>query len=794
MKLCFGTFANVLLLCSVDNIEKKKLLNAIVKSVDPSCSLSSSAVTALLQCTSNLPDSRSNALGNVISGAENALPQKVAEYFANKIITKFLEYGKRKLAVLAIRELVAKDESISGNDVVETVSGTTKNALLMQSTVVLSDFLAGVFLFVTQVDNRAGKEAAKEASMDFVVSFTELQDTISFVVPQKEGEIINTASELFIDYLASVKERYGSVKTLLYNDNPKPFYDFYVPNYAIHSVERVKNKQFMNVTAESLTAISNFLIIEGIGGLGKTMMMQHLLLNSIENFGKLRRIPIFLPLKDYSESNKKIENFVFSMVQDFNPRITYEDFTAALNNGLFLLLFDGLDEIDYSHSGCFEREIERFTDRYPKNCFVISSRPFQSFISFARFSKVKLQPFTKNQALELIDKADFRPDKPEIRQKFRAALDKSLFKTHRNFAQNPLLLTIMLLTFERFAELPAKMHIFYREAFLALSVTHDANKGAFKRTLKTGLNIDDIEVYFSEICFRSYRDEKYEFSDGEFAGYFGKLYKSDKTVTASDFLHDMCHNLCLMYFESGKYHFIHRSFQEYFAAVFMSKQTDEFIGKLGSFFEKRSTRVFANSAFPMLYDIIPERVEQFIFVPYMSGLFAKCDEGNGYWTFLEEEYPVIYYENGDVDDSAGNDPQSYILELILMQIEYSHTLSSDELPFYDSLVTEEVTEDTAPLLIQETGADGNAVGVSVMEWPYYEIDEDEYPPEPEIIGYKLEFEVADVLLHSEDYAELLTVLDNDGFIFKCEYNAARAYLKTLTDKIQERRDDLNDLL
>jgi len=32
------------------------------------------------------------------------------------------------------------------------------------------------------------------------------------------------------------------------------------------------------------------------------------------------------------------------------------------------------------------------------------------------------------------------------------------------------------------------------EAFLALSVTHDANKGAFKRALRTGLNIDDVEA------------------------------------------------------------------------------------------------------------------------------------------------------------------------------------------------------------------------------------------------------------------------------------------------------------
>ena len=146
MKFCFGTFAKILLLCGVENIEKRKLLNALVKSVDPSCNLTSNAVTTLLQCTSNLPDGRSNSLGNVISNAENSNPQKVADYFADKIVIKMLDYNKRKLAVLAIRELIAKDDSISEDTIVEKVNGKTKNALLMQSKFALSQFLAGVFL------------------------------------------------------------------------------------------------------------------------------------------------------------------------------------------------------------------------------------------------------------------------------------------------------------------------------------------------------------------------------------------------------------------------------------------------------------------------------------------------------------------------------------------------------------------------------------------------------------------------------------------------------------------------
>jgi hypothetical protein len=196
----------------------------------------------------------------------------------------------------------------------------------------------------------------------------------------------------------------------------------------------------------------------------------------------------------------------------------------------------------------------------------------------------------------------------------------------------------------------------------------------------------------------------------------------------------------------------------------------------------------------MLYDMIPERVEQFIFVPFLTGLFMNCEARDGYWTFLEEIYPTVYYEHGDVNDYSVNDPQSYLLDFILRRLDYKHSLSTDDLPFYESLVQEEVKEETAPMLVQEKDGNGNVVGMSVVEWPYYEVDEDDYPPEPEVVGHKLEFDIETIRKRPEYFSELLNVLDKDGFLFKVEYNAARAYLDALNSRLKERGDDLNDLL
>lgn len=109
----------------------------------------------------------------------------------------------------------------------------------------------------------------------------------------------------------------------------------------------------------------------------------------------------------------------------------------ALNTRKCLLLFDGLDEISSTYGRPFERKLEVLTDMYPNNCFAISSRPNQLFVSFSRFSILQLKPFTKPQALQLIEHLEFRPDKPIIKKKFQMALDDSLYKTHKAFITPP---------------------------------------------------------------------------------------------------------------------------------------------------------------------------------------------------------------------------------------------------------------------------------------------------------------------------------------------------------------------
>jgi hypothetical protein len=781
MKLCFGTYAGVLTHFLKKGQSHKALLHTIVRSVDPACKLSDNAVTNLLRCESNLPDSRANGLGDVISKAQSADPQTVAAYFSAKLPDKLVGEN-RQLIFLALKDLICNDDSIGGTAVIDKVSGLTKDTLRKHSRVAFADFLAGVFLYVAGVDNKCGKTKAERITREYIDGFADEMDAISFIVNRRQGDKIS-ADEAFIDYNISAKAKYGKIKTLLYKNEPAPFYDFYVPNNVEQWAGRNLRAAYKDVTAESLTSVSNFIILGGIGGLGKSMMLRHLLLDAIANYDSFHHIPVFISLKDFADA--PLADFIYAKVATLCDLVDRSAFDSALHNGLCLLLFDGLDEMNGVRSKRFERELEEFTDRYPKNHYVISSRPYQSFAAFSRFTSLGIQPFTKEQSVRLVERLGFRDDEPDIKKKFLSNLESGKYNTHKSFVENPLLLTIMLLTFERYADIPTRIHNFYREAYITLYLTHDANKGGFSRLYNSRLDVDEFADFFAEFCFRTYRDSKFEFSENEFGDYFDKLTVNERGVKPGDFAKDLYANLCLMLLDGGKLYFTHRSFQEYFCAVFFSKQSESILRKLGDFFESRQKRMRGDSTFDMLYDIARPKVEANILIPYLQTLFDECDAKAGYRTFLEKMYPVITFEKGEVNAYTSIEPTSYLFAFIAALLGVDWSKHCEDLPGDDRLVIDEY----GTLLTGEETFE--LVRIDDEDTLFREYDWLEEIPEAE--GWRYGFEVAAVYGDSR-FDDIAAVLKDDGFIFKMEYDAARRYLAELVEKHRRKDDSLAGLL
>lgn len=610
----------------------------------------------------------------------------------------------------------------------------------------------------------------------------------------------------FDDYINNITKKYSIIKTLLYNNEPKPFYDFYICNYLKKKYFTAEDKRaysyqyLTDVTVGLLCSFTGYAIITGSGGLGKSMMMRHLMLQSAASYDDTLRVPIFVTLKDYT-SDKRFFEYIFDRAISLGLDFSYSEIDGMAKSGNFVFLLDGYDEVNSGLRNSFDSELELFVDKYSKCQFVMSSRPTSSFVSLSRFSEFELCEFNTQQAVTLIQKLEFRPDEPEIKESFINALENTLYKTHYQFIGNPLLLTIMLMTYERFAEVPRKMHIFYREAYETLSTKHDATKGAYRRKLNTGLNSDAFEKYLAEFCARTYKEEKFEFHDEDIRNAFNSLNEVKRNhpeFSYIEFKDDLTDNLCLLYREGEIYQFSHRSFQEYFSALFFSRQKDRNLYKIGLFFNYKRGRMHTDKTFEMLYDMIPEKVEEYIFLPYLDDLFKKCDSEKGYWTFLLEMYSCFYYSQGEVDNTYSNDPTQYLYSFIIKTYNLAdNAIGEDDLPCEDFCVTAEYAYVLCNWRDKEEYEDEDE------DWCLEEIDsiEEDYIErygKPEIVGSNLEVSISDIIDDPEGWSDFIEAIEADSFPVLREYKKVRRFYENLKKETEKKRlmssEDLFDML
>ena len=622
----------------------------------------------------------------------------------------------------------------------------------------------------------------------------------------------------FKSYLESASAFYSTKKTLLYAEKPHPFYDLYVCNdikYRKFKITGARDTQLEKVisdaTVQKLEAESKNIIIEGIGGIGKSMFLTHLFLSSSNEYEDSGKIPVFLSLKDYKENTVSVLDFIYSGMKAFDETIKQQYVVKALQEKQFVLLLDGLDEIQTASRDAFEKDIEAFIKSYPGNMIVMTSRPINAFISYSKFSVFDIEPLNKQQALALVEKLEFWDE--TAKENFMKALNATLYRSHTQFASNPLLLTIMLMTYSAFGEVPAKMHVFYSKAYETMARLHDASKGSFKRPLHTKLTPEEFAKYFSQFCARTYTDEVLEFDEISFSSYMKKVLKGSYAeqcgVTSHDFILDLTDNLCIMYREGNKYYFIHRSFQEYFAAVYFASEYDAKLYKVGMFFEKMQHRSYTDRTFDMLYDMIPEKVERFIFLPFLENMLNNCAKANDsdYWEFLELQYPALYDEKGNTGSSYFNEAQSFLYKFILQAKQFGSTMDLEdvawpeqisELPsrewvsasqaFMDNSAYERYPDpDTIP---DEMLDDCRLVFRDELPYKY-----SEYFGDPDTEGITTEIEIYTLRKSPAYYSELRSFMESSTFPLVKEYNNIKSYyqqLKSEADKEEDSEDLFED--
>lgn len=110
-----------------------------------------------------------------------------------------LDPNKKKLVILSIRDIIACDDSIRNDTVVETVNNFTKKDIQEMNAFIFEDFLVGVFLYsVLNVDNEKNEKMVSVITPDYIQSF-EPQEPYIALITQYRAITSHTFRELEVD-------------------------------------------------------------------------------------------------------------------------------------------------------------------------------------------------------------------------------------------------------------------------------------------------------------------------------------------------------------------------------------------------------------------------------------------------------------------------------------------------------------------------------------------------------------------------------------------------------------------
>ena len=450
------------------------------------------------------------------------------------------------------------------------------------------------------------------------------------------------------EYLKNTKSKNSKIKTLIYRHVPKELYSFYECVGIEYDGDFIDTKSIKNVIE-----IGNKIIISGIGGIGKTTMLKHFYLNTIEDTSY---IPVLVELR--MVNSMEINDIIFHNLINNGFRMEDKYFEYSLEEGGYVILLDGFDEINREKIQKVTEEIINISGKYPKNKYILTSRPTDSFMGWNDYIEMNALELTKKQALSLISKIDFDE---QVKKTFYKELDEKLYDKYKSFASNPLLLTIMLLTFDNHASIPDKLNDFYEQAFATLFNMHDATKEAYVRDIRTGLGCEDFKLIFAYFCFKSYFAGDTEFTEVNLREYLEMCKEKFPNISfqTEDFLTDLTQSVCMLVKEGINYRFTHRSFQEYFSAWYTCKLIDKDQIELLTHWIKETDRIQTDSYFTMLYNLQGEKVNKIILYPGLKQIRKKYEEVGYSLKFLKYMFSGICIETRIEEDGKRKYAISY---------------------------------------------------------------------------------------------------------------------------------------
>lgn len=449
------------------------------------------------------------------------------------------------------------------------------------------------------------------------------------------------------EYATLMYDNLSQIRTIV-SDSPSRLLDIYQD-----ARFRLSSETYLEAEFIAFLGVNHQAVIRGNAGAGKSMFLRRHFLRVI---GERKRIPILFDLRSLNSNYSSVIEHLHGHAKGLMPWMDYGVFCALLKNGRIELLLDGLDEVSHNIRPAVNTAIATFVTQYPKANVILTTRYGDRYAVPSRIPEFHVCQFSKEQAVSLIRSLDFAE---EAKLRFAKALSEGLYDKSPDLLSNPLLCSIMLLTYKRFAKVPEQLHLYYQQAYEVLYSRHDAEKDGFNREFLSKLDIAEMQSVLDYFSAVTYAADAFEFSEVECIDTLrSAIDVAQVSARPEDVKDDLIEAMSLINRDGVELAFVHRSFQEFFCAHYISKTSSELAR---SCIDAVKMRDDTDSVIPMAVALNPERFEEAWFLPSLredSARYRDYFNKGKYFDIIRDTLPIVHFEGDIVRLALGTQPHS----------------------------------------------------------------------------------------------------------------------------------------
>ena len=373
--------------------------------------------------------------------------------------------------------------------------------------------------------------------------------------------------EILEEYYKKAYNKNKYMNTIVFKQETKSLDELYIPLTIVKNGKNSKEKIVINNDVSNIFENQKRILIIDSAGMGKSTLTKFLYLKWLNTDFD---IPFLIELRKVKKGTSLLDHICQELCLS-EKRLSANDIRFLVERGDFIFFLDGYDEIPKENKEEVTKEIEKFILEFSENGFMLTSRGEESLNVFNEFEKYHIRPLEKREAYELIRKYD---NYGHVAENLICDIENNeQYEILEEFLENPLMVSLLYLTYHYKGIVQYKKPVFYRQVYDALYEGHDIVKGDGEiHKKKTGLDIDGFNDLLSAMGYLSIHKGKVSFDRKNLKQLIKEaldIYWHEETIDVNDVIHDILYAIPLFVEEGIEIKWAHKSFAEYFAAHFI---------------------------------------------------------------------------------------------------------------------------------------------------------------------------------------------------------------------------------